>query len=158
LSSVDVEEEKGLIINIGTRRRSFIEASPAPLSSSALPDAGGRNTLALWTGWTFAVSVRSGFRNFQFGPVFSRLVVEMVVGDVGHQVDVVVESLSAFATLNACKVACFVKKNVKNIFNVERIDLSPLSREYARLNVMAADLGSRHKSDDFNSFLMHLFF
>ncbi len=27
-----------------------------------------------------------------------------------------------------------------------------------RLNVIAADLSRRHKSDDFNSFLMHLFF
>jgi hypothetical protein len=41
---------------------------------------------------------------------------------------------------------------------VERIDLAPLGREYARVNVVAADLGHRHKSDDFNSFLMHLFF
>jgi hypothetical protein len=48
-------------------------------------------------------------------------------------------------------------KNVNN-YNVERIDLSALGREYTWLNVMAADLGHRHKSDDFNSFLMHLFF
>ncbi len=41
---------------------------------------------------------------------------------------------------------------------VERIYLSSLGREYARLKVVAADLGHRHKSDDFNSFLMHLFF
>ncbi len=44
------------------------------------------------------------------------------------------------------------------IYIVERIDLSSLGREYARLNVVMADLGRRHKSDDFNSFLMHLFF
>jgi hypothetical protein len=41
---------------------------------------------------------------------------------------------------------------------VERIDLSSLVREHTKLNVVAADLGHRHKSDDFNSFLMHLFF
>ena len=41
---------------------------------------------------------------------------------------------------------------------MERIDLSSLGKGYARLNVVAADLGRRHKSDDFNSFLMHLFF
>jgi hypothetical protein len=41
---------------------------------------------------------------------------------------------------------------------VERIDLSSLGREHVMLNVVAADLSCRHKSDDFNSFLMHLFF
>ncbi len=41
---------------------------------------------------------------------------------------------------------------------VERIDLSSLSRGHARLNVVAADLSCSHKSDDSNSFLMHLFF
>jgi hypothetical protein len=47
---------------------------------------------------------------------------------------------------------------LKNVYVVERINLSSLSREHARLNVVAADLSHRHKSDDFNSFLMHLFF
>ncbi len=40
---------------------------------------------------------------------------------------------------------------------VERIDLAPDGEIRVRLNVTAADLGHRHKSDDFNSFLMHLF-
>ncbi len=42
--------------------------------------------------------------------------------------------------------------------DVERIDLASFSRIYVRLKVMAADLGHRHKSDGFNSFLVHLFF
>jgi hypothetical protein len=46
----------------------------------------------------------------------------------------------------------------QNKLVVERIDLSSLGRGHARLNVVAADLSRRHKSDDFNSFLMHLFF
>jgi len=41
---------------------------------------------------------------------------------------------------------------------VERIDLGPDGQMHIRLNVVAADLSCRHKSDDFNSFLMHLFF
>ncbi len=45
-----------------------------------------------------------------------------------------------------------------NLYLVERIDLALLSRIHVRPKVMAADLGHRHKSDDFNSFLMHLFF
>ena len=42
--------------------------------------------------------------------------------------------------------------------NVERIDLTSFGRIFARPIVMAADLSRRHKSDDFNSFLIHLFF
>ncbi len=44
------------------------------------------------------------------------------------------------------------------IRNVERIDLTSFGRIFARPIVMAADLSRRHKSDDFNSFLIHLFF
>ncbi len=40
---------------------------------------------------------------------------------------------------------------------VKRIDLAPDGEIHVWLNVIAADLGHRHKSDDFNSFLMHLF-
>ena len=42
--------------------------------------------------------------------------------------------------------------------NVERIDLMSFGRIFARPIVMAEDLSRRHKSDDFNSFLIHLFF
>ncbi len=42
--------------------------------------------------------------------------------------------------------------------SVERIDLALFDREIVRPNDVAADLGHNHKSDDFNSFLMHLFF
>ncbi len=42
--------------------------------------------------------------------------------------------------------------------SVERIDLMSFGRIFARPIVMAADLSHRHKSDDFNSFLIHLFF
>ncbi len=41
---------------------------------------------------------------------------------------------------------------------VERIDLASFGKKDVRLKVVAAYLGRRHKSDDFNSFLMHLFF
>ncbi len=41
---------------------------------------------------------------------------------------------------------------------VERIGLASFGRMSGKLNVRAADLGRRHKTDDFNSFLMHLFF
>jgi hypothetical protein len=40
---------------------------------------------------------------------------------------------------------------------VERIDLMSFDRICTRPIVMAADLSRRHKSDDFNSFLIHLF-
>ncbi len=46
----------------------------------------------------------------------------------------------------------------QNDVNVERIDLTTFGRIVARSIVMAADLSRRHKSDDFNSFLIHLFF
>ena len=46
----------------------------------------------------------------------------------------------------------------QNDVNVERIDLTSFGRIVARPIVMVADLGRRHKSDDFNSFLIHLFF
>ena len=41
---------------------------------------------------------------------------------------------------------------------MERIGLALVGRMSVKLNVRAADLSHRHKSDDFNSFLMHLFF
>jgi hypothetical protein len=41
---------------------------------------------------------------------------------------------------------------------VERIELMPDGQTHIRLDVMAPDLSRRHKSDDFNSFLMHWFF
>jgi len=41
---------------------------------------------------------------------------------------------------------------------VERIELTPDGGMHIRLDVMVADSCQRHKSDDFNSFLMHLFF
>jgi hypothetical protein len=41
---------------------------------------------------------------------------------------------------------------------VERISLMPFGRMFGGLDVRAADLSQRHKSDDFDSFLMHLFF
>jgi hypothetical protein len=61
----------------------------------------------------------------------------------------------------------FAQKIVENVMadlymhklqSVERIDLASFDREIIRPNVVAADLGHNHKSDDFNSFLMHLFF
>jgi hypothetical protein len=53
---------------------------------------------------------------------------------------------------SAGKIGAFIP------INVERIDLASFSRIPVRPKVVAADLGRRHKSDDFNSFLMHLFF
>jgi hypothetical protein len=44
------------------------------------------------------------------------------------------------------------------IFTVERIDLASFGKKEVRLKVVAADLGRRHKCDNFNSFLTHLFF
>jgi hypothetical protein len=41
---------------------------------------------------------------------------------------------------------------------VERISLTSFSGMFDGLDVGAADLSRRHKSDDFNSFLMQLFF
>ncbi len=55
------------------------------------------------------------------------------------------------------KAALFVKFCINHV-DVERIGLASLSRRYDRLNVIAADLSCRHKSDDSDSFLMHLFF
>ncbi len=46
----------------------------------------------------------------------------------------------------------------QKVTTVERMDLTSLSRMYVKLKVIAADLGHRHKSANFNSFLMHLFF
>jgi len=46
--------------------------------------------------------------------------------------------------------------NTKTI--VERIEFLPDRQMHVRLDVVAADLSRRHKSDDFNSFLVHLFF
>ncbi len=42
--------------------------------------------------------------------------------------------------------------------SVERVELTPDGQMHVRLDVMAADLSRRHKSDDSDSFLMHLFF
>jgi len=41
---------------------------------------------------------------------------------------------------------------------VERIGLMAFGRMFNGLDNEAADLSQRHKFDDFNSFLMHLFF
>ncbi len=48
--------------------------------------------------------------------------------------------------------------NAFNVDCVERIDLALLRRVYDRLKVIVADLSRRHKSDDSNSKLMHLFY
>ncbi len=53
---------------------------------------------------------------------------------------------------------CGILRYSKYRRDVERIESMPDGWMHVRLDVMAADLSQRHKSDDFNSFLMHLFF
>jgi hypothetical protein len=53
---------------------------------------------------------------------------------------------------------CALLKGVEEMESVERVELMPDGQMHVRLDIMAADLSRRHKSDDFNSFLMHLFF
>jgi hypothetical protein len=45
-----------------------------------------------------------------------------------------------------------------NKLAVERIDLMSFGRIFARPIVLPAGLSRRHKSDNFNSFLIHMFF
>jgi hypothetical protein len=56
-----------------------------------------------------------------------------------------------------CKGSIRRRKVQKEIV-VAGVELMPDGQMHIRLDVMAADLSQRHKSDDFNSFLMHRFF